>query len=68
MYYPYSENKHADHREADLHLCRLLVFPWGGSYMYVKISMSFKPSNCCKIVFGYLKISFDVVYMSDMYV
>ena len=39
MYYPSSENKGADqlrgYREADLrlcfHLCRLLVFPWGGS-------------------------------------
>ena len=39
LYYPSSENKGADqlrgYREADLHLCfrlcRLLVFPWGGS-------------------------------------
>ena len=39
LYYPSSENKGADqlrgHREADLRLCfrlcRLLVFPWGGS-------------------------------------
>ena len=39
MYYPSSENKGADqlrgNREADLRLCfricRLLVFPWGGS-------------------------------------
>ena len=39
MYYPSSENKGADqlrgYCEADLrlrfHLCRLLVFPWGGS-------------------------------------
>ena len=39
MYSPSSENKGADqlrgNREADLrlrfHLCRLLVFPWGGS-------------------------------------
>ena len=39
MYYPRSENKGADqlrgYREADLRLCfrlcRLLVFPWGGS-------------------------------------
>ena len=39
MYYPCSENKGDDqlrgYREADLHLCfrlcRLLVFPWGGS-------------------------------------
>ena len=41
MYYPSSENKGADqlrgYREADLRLCfricRLLVFPWGGSYI-----------------------------------
>ena len=40
MYYPSSKKKGADqlrgHREADLRLCfrlcRLLVFPWGGSY------------------------------------
>ena len=39
LYYPCSENKGADqlrgYREADLRLCfrlcRLLVFPWGGS-------------------------------------
>ena len=41
MYYPSSENKGADqlrgYREADLRLCfrlcRLLVFPCGGSYL-----------------------------------
>ena len=41
LYYPSSENKGADqlrgYREADLRLCfrlcRLLVFPWGGSYL-----------------------------------
>ena len=41
MYYSSSENKGADqlrgYREADLRLCfrlcRLLVFPWGGSYV-----------------------------------
>ena len=40
LYYPSGENKGADqlrgYREADLRLCfrlcRLLVFPWGGSY------------------------------------
>ena len=40
LYYPSSENKGADqlrgYREADLWLCfclcRLLVFPWGGSF------------------------------------
>ena len=43
MYYPSSENKGADqlhsYREADLRLCfrlcRLLVFPWGGSHYEV---------------------------------
>ena len=42
LYYPNSENKGADqlrgYREADLrlcfHLCRLLVFPWGGSFAF----------------------------------
>ena len=42
LYYPSSENKGADqlrgYREADLRLsfrlCRLLVFPWGGSHNY----------------------------------
>ena len=46
MYYPYSENKGADqlrgYREADLRLCfricRLLVFPWGGSFQYQMIN------------------------------
>ena len=41
MYYPSSGNKGADqlhgYREADLRLCfrlyRLLVFPWGGSFV-----------------------------------
>ena len=41
LYYPSSENKGADqlrgYREADLRLCfrlcRLLVFPWGSSYL-----------------------------------
>ena len=41
LYYPCSENKGTDqlrgYREADLRLCfrlcRLLVFPWGGSYV-----------------------------------
>ena len=43
MYYPCSKNKDADqlrgYREADLRLCfricRLLVFPRGGSYTYI---------------------------------
>ena len=48
MYYPSSENKGADqlrgYREADLRLCfricRLLVFPWGGSFGMI---LNFKP-------------------------
>ena len=43
MYYPSGENKGADqlrgYREADLRLCfrlcRLLVFPWGGSFVRI---------------------------------
>ena len=43
MYYPSCENKGADqlrdYREADLRLCfrlcRLLVFPWGGSFISI---------------------------------
>ena len=46
LYYPSSENKGADqlrgYREADLRLCfrlcRLLVFPWGGSYSLAPVS------------------------------
>ena len=45
LYYPCSENKGADQlcgdREADLRLCfrlcRLLVFPWGGSNIKTKL-------------------------------
>ena len=45
LYYPCSENKGTDqlrgYREADLRLCfrlcRLLVFPWGGSYVALNI-------------------------------
>ena len=47
MYYPSSENKGADqlrgYREADLRLCfrlcRLLVFPWGGSNIGLELLM-----------------------------
>ena len=47
MYYPSSEKKGADqlrgYREADLclsfRLCRLLVFPWGGSYSYIHLQI-----------------------------
>ena len=49
LYYPCSENKGADqlrsYREADLRLCfrlcRLLVFPWGGSIFLSDVSFSF---------------------------
>ena len=52
MYYPSSENKGADqlrgYCEADLRLCfclcRLLVFPWGGSFIKINLS-SFKSSE-----------------------
>ena len=48
LYYPSSENKGVDqlrgYREADLRLyiriCRLLVFPWGGSNYGFDISLS----------------------------
>ena len=46
MYYPSSENKGADqlrgYREADLRLCfrlcRLLVFPRGGSFLFISLN------------------------------
>ena len=49
LFYPSSENKGADqlrgYREADLRLCfrlcRLLVFPWGGSF-----------ASCCSDIIG----------------
>ena len=50
MYYPSSENNGADqlrgYREADLHLCfricRLLVFPWGGSNVDLDVEIQCK--------------------------
>ena len=47
LYYPSSENKGADqlrgYREADLRLCfricRLLVFPWGGSNISLGVQL-----------------------------
>ena len=53
LYYPSSENKGADqlrgYREADQHLCfrlcRLLVFPWGGSYVKNKNKQVERPLN-----------------------
>ena len=56
LYYPSSENKGTDqlrgYREADLRLCfrlcRLLVFPWGGSYIngYAGLSLLTAMRNC----------------------
>ena len=59
MYYPSSENKGADqlrgYRKADLRLCfrlcRLLVFPWGGSIMY-SIFLFVSILCCSKCTFG----------------
>ena len=64
LYYPRSENKGADqlrgYREADLRLCfrlcRLLVFPWGGSY--VSWGISLEQMN------GYIfPVSFVILYL-----
>ena len=54
LYYLSSEDKGADqlwgYREADLRLCfrlcRLLVFPWGGSYITIW-KLEIKLRNCC---------------------
>ena len=59
MYYPSSENKGADqlrgYREADLRLCfrlcRLLVFPWGGSDINQNTIHTFEFSNYFKNIF-----------------
>ena len=53
LYYPSSENKGADqlrdYREADLRLCfrlcRLLVFPRGGSYYIATSTVTYPNSN-----------------------
>ena len=55
LYYPSSENKGADqlcgNREADLRLCfrlcRLLVFPWGGSNVTMECDLIGSVS-CCR--------------------
>ena len=57
LYYPSSENKGADqlrgYREADLRLCfrlcRLLVFPWGGSYITVYLLWCRLMNTCAHI-------------------
>ena len=54
LYYPSSENKGADqlrgYREADLRLCfrqcRLLVFPWGGSFYFYRFDKVSFVSHC----------------------
>ena len=55
MHYPSSENKGADqlrsYREADLRLCfrlcRLLVFPWGGSFFNSLCGIFFQIQDNC---------------------
>ena len=64
MYYPSSENKGADqlrgYREADLRLCfrlcKLLDFPWGGSFMkaYFACYRHITAVFCCSDVFWIL--------------
>ena len=59
LYYLCSENKGADqlrgYREADLRLCfrlcRLLVFPWGGSYVGNSIPSSITGRNYNFIIY-----------------
>ena len=62
LYYPRSENKGADqlrgYREADLRLCfrlcRLLVFPYGGSFVGKKNTITL--SYCCLFNFFFQKM------------
>ena len=62
LYYPSSENKGADqlhgHREADLRLCfricRLLVFPRGGSNVREFIKLVKPCQTCCVTVFKFI--------------
>ena len=61
LYHPSSENKGADqlrgYREADLRLCfrqcRLLVFPWGGSYVNQNILTL---GDCLPLSRGYTRV------------
>ena len=60
LYYPSSGNKGADqlrgNREANLRLCfrlcRLLVFPWGGSLLGFDISHAFSSIRSVFIIFN----------------
>ena len=71
-YYPSSENKGADqlggYREADLRLCfglcRLLVFPWGGSYVGPG-SLYYKKFH--DMMSKHLYIMVDFHYMMSIY-
>ena len=64
MYYPSSENKGADqlrgYREADLRLCfrlcRLLVFPWGGSNVLFYLQ-TVVTNKCFKFARSQVRIS-----------
>ena len=78
LYIPSSENKGADqlrgHREADLRLCfrlcRLLVFPWGGSYFakagilkaskqfmcYYRFKCVLIRNSCNKTIWSYMNV------------
>ena len=57
LFYPSSENKGADqlrgYREADLRLCfrlcRLLVFPWVGSYL-IRITHARASVSACEFI------------------
>ena len=66
MNYPSSENKGADqlrgYREADLRLCfrlcRLLVFPWGGS---------FRKKAHSKIIFWHKNFMCEPIFCGTFY-
>ena len=69
MYYPCSENKGADqlrgYREADLHLCfrlcRLLVFPWGGSYVIVAMIVTTAEFGCSNCLHNFTSFPFQSI-------
>ena len=75
LYYPSSENKGADHlsgyREADLRLCfrlcRLLVFPWGGSFLSPLTDISYSCSTKAdEEELSSKNILFDQIFMKDV--